>query len=150
MLDGTVFKRLLNVKNQGEWMSMLDNIYNDHFVLKNFYSFERMETKIRDFLINLEQQLPNEKFEQQSFVANFREIFEYKFRHKLDTLVEVTLAMVADILYIVNQSPGKLLYYYPESVMDPLLIKHLETVIPINKDHVKSLTKVSFMSGYKF
>ena len=129
MLDGTVFKKLLKVKNSGEWMSMLERINNEHLMTKNFHSFERMEKKIDDFLIMLEDSLPSEKFEQQQLVQNFREIFNYKFKNKLSKLVDETVSRAADVLYITNQFPEKLLYYYPEAVMDKLLCNHLYIVI---------------------
>ena len=142
MLDGTVFNKLLKVKNTGEWLSMLERINNEHLLVKNFHSYERMEKKINDFLIQLEESLPNEKFEQQQLIQNFREIFNYKFQQKLSTLVDETVSRAADVLYITNQFPEKLLYFYPEAVMDKLLCTHLQKMVKLNKDHVANLTKV--------
>ena len=142
MLDGTVFNKLLKVKNSGEWLAMLERINNDHFIVKNFHSYERMEKKIEDFLINLEDSLPTEKFEQQQLIQNFREIFTFKFQQKLPVLVDETVSRAADVLYITNQFPEKLLYHYPEAVMDKLLCNHLQKMIKLNKEHVEHLTKV--------
>lgn len=143
MLDGSVFKKLLKAKNAGEWLTMLERINNEHLMVKNFHSFDRMEKKVDDFLIMLEDSLPDEKFEQQQMVQNFREIFNYKFKNKLSKLVDETVSRAADILYVTNQYPEKLLYFYPEAVMDKLLCSHLQKMIPLNKDHVQNLTKVN-------
>ena len=49
--------------------------------------------------------------------------------------------MLADILYLLNRHSKQLLYFYPSLVQDPMLRRHLEKMVKLNPDHVKSLTK---------
>ena len=48
---------------------------------------------------------------------------------------------LAEILYLLNRHSKQLLYFYPELVSDPMLKSHLEKMVQLNSDHVKSLTK---------
>ena len=106
MLDGSVFKKLLKAKNAGEWLAMLERINNEHLMVKNFHSFDRMEKKVDDFLIMLEDSLPDEKFEQQQMVQNFREIFNYGFAFCFLELSSVS------IICKVNSSSKYIVEYY--------------------------------------
>ena len=51
LLDGTLFERLLNVKNPGEWMNLTNAIKRDHFQVKNVAKFEEMKNRLVDFCL---------------------------------------------------------------------------------------------------
>ena len=75
------------------------------------------------------------------FVESFAAILHFKFDQKLGELTDKITNMLADILYLLNKHSKQLLYFYPELIQDPMLRKHLEKMVPLNKDHISSLTK---------
>ena len=49
MMDGSLFNRMLNVKNPGEWLTLTRNIRRDHFTIKNKSNFAEVKSRIIDF-----------------------------------------------------------------------------------------------------
>ena len=49
MMDGSLFNRMLNVKNPGEWLTLTQNIRRDHFSIKNKSNFDEIKSRIIDF-----------------------------------------------------------------------------------------------------
>ena len=123
-------------------MTMIERIHNDHFMMKNYQSFSKMQDKLLSFLQKVEEGMPDASWKQKYYVTTFREIVTYKFTDKLQIITEKALNTAANTLYVANQYPNRLMYYYPELVMDTMLKNHLEKVIKINKNHTESLTKV--------
>ena len=46
MLDGTLFNRMLNVNNPGEWLRLIEQIKRDHFRIKNRINYEEIRDRI--------------------------------------------------------------------------------------------------------
>ena len=50
MMDGTVYNKMLDVKNPGEWIKVTDQIIQEHFLIKNKQAnFSVMEDKFNAF-----------------------------------------------------------------------------------------------------
>ena len=141
MLDGTVFDKLLHVKNAGEWNRLMDEIEKDHFKLKNDVDYVVMVDKLFEFCRKLEEKFEQEDSDHEDLIEEFREIIHHKLNGKFKTLSSRILNTTSDVLYLCNRYPKDLLYFYPEVALDPLLRAHLEKMIGINKTHVESLTK---------
>ena len=75
------------------------------------------------------------------FVESFCEIINYKFEVKLEELVKEAILDLSDILYLLNKHSRHLLYFHPQLVQDPMLRRHLEKMVKLNKEHVTQLTK---------
>ena len=46
MFDGSLFTRLLNVKNTAEWLNLTGNIRRDHFQIKNQGKYDEMANRL--------------------------------------------------------------------------------------------------------
>lgn len=46
IFDGSLFMRLLNVKNTAEWLSLTENIRRDHFQIKNHGKYDEMANRL--------------------------------------------------------------------------------------------------------
>ena len=131
MIDGSVFNKLLDVKNPGEWLIVTQQIRNEHFDLKTTVNFDNSMKKINDFCRSLENQLERSNSQHRMFVENFMDILVYKFEGKMNFFTKKVHNMMADILYLLNRHPKQLLFFYPELSQDPLLRKHLQKMVPL-------------------
>ena len=131
MIDGSVFNKLLDVKNPGEWLKVTQQIRSEHFDLKSTVNFDSVLKKVNEFCRALEGQLERSNVQHRIFVENFTDILVYKFEGKMDGYVKKIHNMLADILYLLNRHPKQLLYFYPELSQDPLLRKHLQKMVTL-------------------
>ena len=131
MIDGSVFNRLLNVKNPGEWIKVTEQIRSEHFDLKVTVNFDSFINKINEFCRDLENRLERTNIQHHMFVENFMDILMYKYEGKMEQYAKTIHHMLADILYLLNRHSKQLLYFYPELSQDPMLRKHLQKMVPL-------------------
>ena len=88
VLDGSLFNKLLNVKNPGEWLSLTKRIINDHFTLKNKANFVVVKKKLIDICATMSRQLRLQNVQHQNFIDDFTSVIEHKFEVKTKELTD--------------------------------------------------------------
>ena len=131
MIDGSVFSKLLDVKNPGEWLRLTEQIRNENFDLKTKVNFDSFHKKIYDFCRGLEDRIDESNVQHRMFVENFADILVYKYNSKMQYYSERIMNTLADILYLLNRHSKQLFFFYPELSQDPMLRKHLQKMVQL-------------------
>ena len=95
VLDGTLFNKMLNVKNTGEWMNLTQKIINDHFMLKNKRSnFELSKGKMLELCNVLASQSGLSNNRHKMFIENFKSFITLKFDLRIMDLTDKVRLML--------------------------------------------------------
>ena len=100
VIDGTLFNKMLDVKNTGEWLSLTKKIVNDHFQLKNKQAnFTIINKKFRDLCQTLKSQLSLSNIQHRMFFENFEEVMVRKFDREMAELTENVRLMLRKVFF---------------------------------------------------
>ena len=95
VIDGTLFNKMLDVKNTGEWLTLTKKIVNDHFDLKNKQAdFEVINEKFLALCRTLKSQLSMSNVQHKMFFENFEELMVRKFAREMPDLTEKVRLML--------------------------------------------------------
>ena len=95
VLDGTLFNKMLNVKNTGEWITLTQRIINDHFMLKNKrVNFELIKGKLLELCNVLASQTGLSSNRHRMFIEDFKSFMTLKFDLRIMDLTDKVRLML--------------------------------------------------------
>ena len=94
VVDGSLFNKLLNVKNPGEWISLSKKIVDDHFTLKNKTHFGMIKKKLMDLCKTMAGQFQLTNVQHKNFIEDFMAVINHKFEIKISDMTKNVKAML--------------------------------------------------------